>query len=525
MMFPLQEEYLYKRVNSIFKRRTDKFRGGISKSVANPFPVQRMQLKIPEEEWYGNWGRVGKKQRFLRTSIRNAFMVPASGSYPHLTIDVDFLRRDYRKGIVELTVSRLHYSKSPKARRYIFEEEAGSGKFLCEDPEDVSSIVREGNAWLRKAGFPIELGVCSEAREEEPAEAMAKMTLAEEEEAVEQTGAAAMEPLPKKKKKGKKKKAAVVEMLEEEQLEEQLKFYDFPSQLGVRFLWELSAPQLRKMHDYEIAVVEYYTRDIWRRLIESRDKKLKNIERELSHWNVLVRLGRSRNDVAQVEVMTEKVLKDGLSLANQYRVVDLLPPGLREKVFQSKEDRQLLVVGMAIALRMCTSVTLCMKVNAVYARLVAFLRFFSQLSSEANNRYFQIYSLYLLNRVKLARRKKALEKIETPEKLIACQIENPRQADEHMMEMEKDYDESLAQIMEVLDQIGFVLKRYFMLSVSARGRLDEIARQYSPPSALDAEVLSREQVFEKARLLDAEIESYKAPMESEFERGLVGKSK
>ncbi|MCG8475797.1 MAG: hypothetical protein MI784_10035 [Cytophagales bacterium] len=518
---------MFKESGLAFRLREKKIRGGTAKDAVSSLPIQCMKLEIPEEEWYGNWRRTDKKQRFLRTSIRNAFVVPAKGTYPHLTIDVDFVKRDYRKGIVELTITRLHYSRSPKARRFVFRHDLKSDRFLCEDKEDVSNIVREGNIWLGKAGLPIILDLHPEYKVEQAAEAVSVLAIAEKELAGEEQKMAAEgqaeateAPKTKKKKKKKSKKVAVSELLEEEQLEEQIKFIDLPNQLGVSNLWELSPDQVAKLLKYEGAMINYFTDVKWMRILENRDQKLKEFEKELAHWRVLVKMGRSRNDLAQVEAARAKVMMENIPLISEYRVADLLSPDLREETFKSKEDSQLLQVGMALGSRICLYLVLRMKAYTIHARLVAFIRFFVEMSKEQDNLYFRTYSLLLLNKLKTVWVENERESLRELQRL---QILDQERAERSMVEQEKVYDETIAQVMETLDQTEFVLKRFFMLSDHAKGKLDEWAFDQPDRELADIEGKTKEQIMVMASEINDEIEAFKLPMEKEFARESVGK--
>ncbi|MCG8475798.1 MAG: hypothetical protein MI784_10040 [Cytophagales bacterium] len=502
------------------KRRAEKSRNGTLKSVEPTFPVQCMRLEIPEAEWYGNWERTGKKQRFLRTNIRSAFMVPASGVYPHLTIDVDFLRRDYRKGIVELTVSRLHYSKSPKARRYIFKEEARSGMFMCEDLEDVSSIVREGNVWLSKAGFPIVLTPHPDYKEEEIAEAAAALTVAEEE--LKGTGREEAEVKPKKKKKKKAKKMAVSELLEEEQLEEKVKLLDLSGRLGVQNLWELPGDRMNKLLGYLSTVIKHFSENQWERVTKNKDRELKELMAELGRWRALLKMGRSINNLAKVEGVREKVLKERAPLMSGYHVADLLPPSLKGDALSPKEESKYIIVGLAFGCRMCVSLMLRLQAGAIYEKLSAYIRFFSELASEKQSMYFQQFCILLFKRLKVVWLD---SEGESPQKLLRMQISNPRKADENLVHMEKEHDESLAQMAESFDHVETAVKSFFLLSGDAKQRLEDWAHSQPAPEYGDDSTLTKEESLAMANAVNAEIEAYKKPMEMELMRESTGKLK
>ncbi|BDD03625.1 hypothetical protein [Aureibacter tunicatorum] len=118
-------------------------------------PIQCVKFEVSAREWYANAADPRFQDRFLRTSIRNSFLLPFTRHYPHLTVDVDFASYDPKKETVTLEVTKMHYSASKIAPRYIFHEDKDKGIFRPESihPEGVM-IIRTINKWIKSANIP-----------------------------------------------------------------------------------------------------------------------------------------------------------------------------------------------------------------------------------------------------------------------------------------------------------------------------------------------------------------------------------
>ncbi|MCG8474508.1 MAG: hypothetical protein MI784_03405 [Cytophagales bacterium] len=118
-----------------------------------------MRLTVEAKEWYGGKGvRTDIRQRFLRASVRQAIIVPPTGKYPHLTIDIDSVEYNHKKESVEFQVSRMHYSHRSDTPRIFFEERDGLF-YPIEEDEMLVPLIPQLNHWLEKAALDLRIAL------------------------------------------------------------------------------------------------------------------------------------------------------------------------------------------------------------------------------------------------------------------------------------------------------------------------------------------------------------------------------
>ncbi|BDD06996.1 hypothetical protein [Aureibacter tunicatorum] len=126
-------------------------------------PLQCARLKADAKEWYGKRGirRDLERQRFVRASIRKSIILPVTSSYPHLTLDIEYVKPvDRVNQKVELVCNQMHYSKSADSPRIFFEEDWSTGEFVCltDDPQ-LPDILPKMMQWIRNSGLDIKVKV------------------------------------------------------------------------------------------------------------------------------------------------------------------------------------------------------------------------------------------------------------------------------------------------------------------------------------------------------------------------------
>ncbi|BDD11523.1 hypothetical protein FUAX_39550 (plasmid) [Fulvitalea axinellae] len=465
-------------------------------------PIQCAMLEMPQEEWYGNrFATPDRKRRFLRTNLRRAILVPASGTYPHLTIDIDDVNHKQKRRTVTLHISRMHYSKSKTAERIFYAEDPKTGAFVTEqNSPEAEHATQEANAWLRKAkiGFVLQTEASIPALPGTPKVRVSAVTdtdlpktdstssLPLEEGlkllTVSDSGSGSSislspEPSPsmaKKRKKRKKKpdRAALRDFFDEQELEENIKFGNLMERYGVEDLSQLPDGPFDYFLEMETLIVRHISEKITALFQKSR-----TVGKGYSAETLRQKLGDKAKGKKLPPDQFAKSLTDRMATPvipnfSEYRMSDLIPDSIRTAGEPTPEQRDLFLYALRVMANVYSILLMHHRAHEIHDNTKTLSAHFTHSASKLSSVFFLKMSANFCPKIDLS-----WDGSETYS--VTSLMENPKSIDAEAYRLEEHWDTVTSDVKEVFDEMTWAINAMYSLPPEAISELDRQAGSIS----------------------------------------------